>query len=145
MAEYNAPATLASGAYTFLFNRSSDVGFHDPDKCSGLDMAQVRATIEDKPRASGGIVYDALLGPRHIVLAGTIVTSTLATRNLFEKNLITILTYMLTNNGTYQWLSSDGITRTVTGRCEIGAEFPGKWLKSYVFGLVCADPTLVET
>lgn len=152
MAEYNAPATLASGAYTVTFNDGTgDTGIHDPTTCTGLDQAPVRPTVEDAPQTDGGIWQPFKKGPRRIVLAGNAVIRSagdeagyLAAIATWEAALIQLLENTYTDDSaSYTWTPSDGIERTIYIRCEVPAVFAGAaGLKRYSFGLVAIDPAI---
>lgn len=144
MAEYNAPATLTTPGGTIQFNTVAKPCYYmDASRCSGLDMAPVRVTVEDRPTADGGIVHRAWLGPRHITLGGQLVVDTLADRATLMANLETALLSILQADGTYSWSPVTGGTHTISGvRCEIPVAYDGYLQKGYLFGLVAADPTI---
>lgn len=155
MAEYNAPATLTTGGGTITFNDATgDTGIHDAGNCTGLDQAPIRATIEDKPQAAGGIWQPFLSGPRRVVLAGEIVIRSagdeagyLGAVADWENALVAALvsTYAQ-DNATYAWTASNGDTYTITVRCELPAVFTGDVPgKRYQFGLVAINPTITVT
>lgn len=141
MAEYNAPATLATPGGTILFNRAGDVGFHSPDMCDGLGQAPVSGVTDDKSRTHGGIVYPRLYRARPIVLGGWCRTTTLAGRTAFFDALEAALESIMGTPGTYSWDASTG-TRTVTVYQDDGGQLKslGRWIKRYQFGLVGGDP-----
>lgn len=149
MATYGSAATLTTPWGTITFNASSgDTYKNDPSSCSGLDMAPVRSSIDDKPQTSGGIVHPAFLGARHVTLGGQLIIRSSSTeagyltaRATLEQNLIAALTSILNTTGTYAW-NEGGTTRTITVTCNLEALFSGAWLKTYVFGLVAGDPTI---
>lgn len=145
--EYNAPATLTTPWGALSFNAATKPTYYaDASKCAGLDMAPVRATVEDKPTSDGGIVHNAYLGARHITLGGALVCDTLTDRQTLEDNLNAALTSILRADGSLVWHPADGSTRTITTvRCEIPASFDGYLQKNYLFGLVAADPTITIT
>lgn len=139
--EYNALATLTTPAVTLFFNSATKpTYFHDPAGCSGLDMAPVRATIQDAPTADGGIVHKAWLGPRHIALAGSFIFDTLDARKTLEDNLILALESIVRADGTYAYAIGTQ-TRTLTVRCDVPLATSGYLQKRYLFGLVAAIPT----
>lgn len=151
MAEYNAPATLSSAGGTVTFNDSTgDTGLHDADNCNGLDMPTIRATVDNKPQAPGGIWQPFLLGPRRVVLAGEIIIRSagdeagyLAAIAEWEEDLRAALEGTLDDDdATYSWTPRDGDPRTITVRCEVPLVVTGKIVKRYQFGLVAIDPTI---
>lgn len=149
MATYGSSATLTTPWGTITFNASSgDTYANDPQTCSGLDMAPVRSTVDDKPQTDGGIVHDAFLGARHVTLGGTLVVrssateaGTISARYTLEANLTAALKSILRANGTYAW-TDGGATRTITVRCDQAATYSGGFVKTYIFGLVAADPAI---
>jgi hypothetical protein len=149
MATYSSSATLTTGGGTITLNAGTgDTYWNDPTQCAGLDMAPIRSTVDDKPQTDGGIVHPMFFGARHITLGGDLVVRSsgteagyLAARAALEQNLIAALTSIMNADGTYSW-DDGGTTRTVTVRCDQQAVIAGTWLKSYVFGLVAANPTI---
>lgn len=138
MAEYSAIGTLSTPGGNITFNDpASSIGFHDPSVCDGLDpQAPGRATNDDKPRTSGGIVYPTLYGPRPIVLGGTVVTAVLSTRETFLAALATALDSIMDGGGTYSWTSVLG-TKTISNlTCDVPMKSTGAWIKRYQFGLI---------
>lgn len=141
--EWNAPATLTTPGGTITFNAATKPTYYnDASRCSGLDMAPVRATVEDKPTSDGGIVHNAYLGPRHITIGGQLVVDTLADRATLMDNLITALVSILRADGTYAWTPTTGGSRSISVRCEVPVTYDGFFQKGYLFGLVAADPTI---
>jgi hypothetical protein len=143
MAEYSATFTLTTPGPDITFNDGSgDDYFLDPQQCDGLDMAPVRSTVDDRPQTAGGIVHDAFLGARIVILAGVILntTGTAANRNTMEDNLRSALEAILTADGTLAWTPSGASARSLTVRCLIPLKTTGAWQKSFQFALVAADP-----
>lgn len=67
-----------------VFNEASDpnfVGTLDPENCSGLDRADVREDATDKTEDDGRIQGNNYYGGRPIVLGGTVIASTVISRN----------------------------------------------------------------
>ncbi len=143
MAEYSVAFTLTTPSSTVTFNAGSgDEYFLDPDQCAGLDMAPVRASVDDMPGASGGLVHTALKGARHVTFSGWLVnrTGTPAARNTMENTLRAALESIMAANGTLAWTPSGGSARSLTVRCDVGLTTQGTWLKVFLFGLVAANP-----
>lgn len=149
MATYGSAATLTTPAGAITFNAASgDTYQADPNSCAGLDMAPVRSSVDDKPQTTGGIVHPAFLGARPVTLGGSLIVRSASTeaayvtaRGVLEQALITALTSILTADGTYVW-DEGGTSRTITVRCDQAAVFTGAFVKSYVFGLIAANPTI---
>lgn len=144
---YSAPGTLVTPAHTIAFNADTgDAYMHDSDKCSGIAIPVARAAIDDRPQTHGAIVHPALLGGRRVTLGGDILPRAggFPSRNAMMVTLGEALVSILAADGTYSF-TLDGATYTFTVRCEITASFTGKAIKSYLFGLVAADPTVTVT
>lgn len=149
MATYQSTATLTTPAGTVSFNASSgDTPVNNPESCSGLDMAPIRSSVDDKSQTNGGIVHPMFYGARHVTLSGTLVIRSASTaagvvtaRGTLEQGLITKLASIMNADGTYAW-DEGGTTRTITVRCDQPILFSGGFQKTYVFGLVAASPTI---
>lgn len=143
MASYSSITTLVTPGGTITFNADTgDTYLIDPTLCSGLDMAPVRAVIDNAPRTKGGLVHDANQGPRMIVLAGMLLVRSASTeaaivsaREALENDLTAALESILAADGTLTATPGD-----LTVRCDIEATYPGAFQKNFNFGLVAADP-----
>ena len=136
---YSAPASLGS----ITFNAGSgDEYLLDPASCAGLDMAPIRAPVDDKPQADGGLLFPFLLGPRRVTLGGWLVnrTGTAASRQTMEDNLISALTAIIASDGTFTITPVGSGAKSLTVRCEIPVLFAGPFQKTFVFGLIAANP-----
>ena len=140
---YSAPATLGS----ITFNAASgDTYLLDPNSCAGLDQAPIRAPVDDKPQASGGLVFPFLHGPRRITLGGWVqnVTGTASNRQDMEEALITALDAIIAADGTFTITPAGDSAKSLTVRCEIPVIFtgvsPGGFVKTFLFGLIAANP-----
>ena len=143
MAEYSTTFTLTTPGGVVTFNAGSgDEYLLDPAQCQGLDGATLRTPIDDKPQTDGGIVFPFYKTARHIILAGTLVnrTGTIAARNTMENTINTALNSILAADGTLGWTPSGGAAKTLTVRHEIPFTTQGYWLKTFVLGLVSANP-----
>lgn len=147
--QYSAVLTLTTPARTITLNAASgDTYLVDPTQSSGLDMAPVRANVEDRPQTDGGLVHDAFLGAREITLSGVlyIVSATteagaVTARNTLADNLEAALFSILRADGTLQYTPTGGSSQTLTVRCDVACTFPGGFFKQFIFGLAAADPT----
>lgn len=145
MAEYNASdAQLVTPWGTIAFNGSGSPAYvHDASLCSGLDMAPIRATIDDKPVSDGGIWHRFFLAAREITLGGNLIFGAFTERNTLQDNLLAALESIRQDpavTGTYQWTPTGKTLHSVTVRCDIPVVYTG--LRGYQFGLVAADPTI---
>lgn len=136
----DATLTLTTASHTILFNQATgDTYLNDPTQCAGLDAAPIRSTVDQKPQTSGGIIHPSFYDARHITMAGTLFnrTGTVAARTTLESNLLVALDDCLNTDATLTWSG-----HSLTVRYEIAAVFSGSYLKTYVFGLVAANPTI---
>jgi hypothetical protein len=144
MAELSAVYTLTTPGPDITFNSGSDLYWLS--EITGLDMAPVRAPIDNSPQTDGGIVHDFFYGPRHVVFRGLLVpgTNTPTNRNTMENNLISALESILRADGTLSWTPTGGSARSLTVRCDVPAQFSGGLSLSpreFIFGMIAADPT----
>lgn len=142
--EYNAPCTLTvPGPVVITFNAATGDTYQlDPSKCSGLDQAPIRAPVDNKPGADGGIVFDFLKGPRRVTLGGEFLnrTGTASARNTLELALIAALDLILAADGTLAITQSGQSAKSLTVRCEVPHSGSGGFQKQFLFGLVAANP-----
>jgi hypothetical protein len=145
LAEYSLVYTLVTPGGTVLFNSGADQFYLS--NIEGLDGAPIRAPIDNRPQAHGGLVHRFLLGPRHITFDGVLhITSTgteagyLAARNTLVTNLQNALNSIYAADGTLSWTPSGGSQRNLRVRHDEALQIRGGWQKSFVFGLVAADP-----
>lgn len=145
MAQANATYTLTTPGGTITLNGTGDRYFID--SVEGLDGAPIRAPIDNRPLTDGGLVHDFFLGPRLITFEGTIIIDSqttesgyLSQRNTMEANLLTALNSILRANGTLAWTPQGQSARSLTVRNNVELRVAGKWLKTFIFGLVAADP-----
>lgn len=133
--------TLTTASHTITFNQATgDTYLNDPAQCAGLDGAPIRSTVDQKPQTSGGILHPSFYDARHITIAGTLLnrTGTVAARQTLEDNLIVALNDCLNADATLSWTGP----HSITVRYEIAVAYNGGFQKSYVFGLVAANPTI---
>ena len=143
MAEYSSPMTLTTPAGTITFTGAAgDRYYVDPEGCSGLDMAPVRIVIDEKPQTDGGIVHPSKKGARHVVIAGLLLSDTVAGRNALEAALTAALESLDDADGTLAWTPTGGTLHSLAVRCDVPASYPGPNQKRFIFGLVAAVPTI---
>ena len=140
--QYGVVHTLVTPAGTLTFNQTSG------DRLvlsgiSGADGAAIRPVVEPLAQRDGAIVGNAYLGALYPVLEGQIVSSSATGRNTLEDQLRGHLSSILRADGTWQWTPAGGSARQRTVRLfqppMLGNE-PGVTLRSFQFGLICADP-----
>ncbi len=125
------------------------------DGLVGLDGAPIRRQIDPAGQEDGGIVHDALQGPRVIVAKGLVDIQTVqkklnpayfAALDAFEIAVTAALVGLMNTPTALSWTSSSGASRSVTVQYGVpGGEiqFPGSVLtKGFQFSLVAEDPTI---
>jgi hypothetical protein len=148
MAQYNSVYTFTTPASTITLNAASgDTYLNDASQCSGLDGVELRTSVDPASQTDGAHVHPSFEDARHITLGGIIYITSSATdsgimtaRNSLEAGLIAACRSLKTANGTLAWTPTGGSARSITVRCDILPTFTGSWVKSYLFGLVAADP-----
>jgi hypothetical protein len=139
--------TVTTPSHTLLHNVPANGVqlLNDPTKCSGLDMAPIRFNSQSRSQSPGLILLPSFFDGRHPTISGSMYLDdgdfdTLKTE---EERWVAALSEILAGpgyaDGTLSWA---GGTRTLTVRCEIPIEFSGAYPKTYVYGLVAADPTI---
>ena len=73
LAEFSLPYVLSTPGGTITFNSGADTYYLQ--NVTGLDGAPIRAPIDNRPQAHGGLVHRALLGPRHITFDGMLLVT----------------------------------------------------------------------
>jgi|SRR5579862_466926 len=147
MAEYNAPASLITPGGTITFNGDTPPAYlHDQSVCAGLDGAPARTTVDPKSVTDGGIWHRSFKAAREVTIGGVFVIDAVTDAVTLEDNLLAACDSIFGDpgvTGTYQWMPSDGSTRSITVRCDILPTFSGPaYQKKYTFGLVAIDPTV---
>jgi hypothetical protein len=145
MAQHNAIYTLTTPAATITFNSGTDKYFiTDID---GLDGAPIRAPMDNRPLADGGLIHPFFLGPRQVTIRGVILIDSQTTesgyvtqRNTMEANLLTALNSILRADGTLGWTPTGLSARSLTVRNDEPCRFAGTWIKDFIFGLVAGNP-----
>lgn len=143
MADICAVYTVAG----LTFNATSGDTYITTD-IQGLDGAPIRAEIDDKPQADGGLVFPLLLGARHVTFEGFIGVRTenfgfdkagyIAVINAFEAALIAGLESIRLSPGTLAWDSN-----SLSVYYDSPVLFRGdQFAKRFIFGLVAPDPTI---
>lgn len=158
MPDLASPYTLVTPAGTVLFNNEGIDLFNlvgGPDEfyisdIQGLDGAPIRAPVDNRPQTDGGLVHPFFEGPRRVTIEGSImirstrVQNTMRLiRNDMEKELRTALRSIKAADGTLSWtvpLTTGTDSFSLIVRNEIPVEFRGIELKTFVFGLIAADP-----
>lgn len=150
MAEWTCAHSLVTPAGTITFNAASgDAYQHDPLQCSGLDGAPLRVEQDPASLTDGGLLHTTLKGARHITLGGMLVIRSVSAeaamataRTTLEDSLSAALDSIANANGVYSWTPTGKAARSLTVRYEGALMITGSWLKSYLFGLVAANPTI---
>lgn len=158
MADISVPYDLVTPVGTINFNDSGIDQFNlvgGPDEyyiteSTGLDGAPLRTPVDNRPQTHGGLVHPFFKGPRVITIEGAmfirstrIQNSVRIIRNDMEKALKDAVDSIIDADGTLSWtpeLTSGPDPRTLTVRCNVPVEFRGIELKTFVFGLIAAEP-----
>jgi hypothetical protein len=153
MTDVSVPYVLTTPAGTITFNDDSADQFYLTN-IEGLDGAPIRAPIDDAPQTDGGIVHDFYLGPRHIIMEGTLLilstrvqNSILTIRNQMEADLIEAHESLRSQDGDLQWtpLGQSARQLTVRGDVPVQTRHEDNYLTvAFAFGLVAADPAMME-
>lgn len=149
--EYNCGLLLSTPGGDITFDViTGDAYSLDPTQCAGLDMVPLRTTIDDAPVTDGGIVHPFYQSPRHITLTGSLIVRSasddagfVTARNALEDALNAALLSIQSADGTLTWTRTGDVERGLAAvRCDITATYAGGMQKTYIFGLVAADPTI---
>jgi hypothetical protein len=148
MAEISIVYTLTTPGGTVQFNTGTNR--YRLSKVQGLDGAPIRSTIDNVPQGHGGLLHTFFLGPREITMEGMLILDTVygsealhvEARNDMEDALLTALYSIQSADGTLTWTRTGGSGKTAIVRNDVPCEFDGGWIKSFVFGLVAANPVI---
>jgi hypothetical protein len=113
----------------------------------GIAQAPIRAPVDDAPQTDGGIVHQFFYGPRHLTVEGFVLpfaydSSHAATLWAAMDTLEQALGQILRADGTFSWTPPGQTAHSLTVRCDVPVSFQGTFQKTYIFGLVAADPTV---
>jgi hypothetical protein len=113
----------------------------------GIGQAPIRAPIDDAPQADGGLVHQFFYGPRHLTVEGFVLpvsydTSHAATIWSTMDTLQAALGAILRADGEFSWTPPGQTAHSLTVRCDVPVSFSGSFQKTFIFGLVAADPTV---
>lgn len=156
MADVAVPFTLTTPGGTVLFNNTGTDDFNVPGpnefyitEIDGLDGPAIRAPIDARPQADGAILHNFWKGGRNITITGALIirstrvmNSVVIARNTMEASLLAALESILQADGTLAWTPQGQGARSLTVRHH-GApplEFSGIEVKTFIFGLVAANP-----
>lgn len=146
MAEFGIVYTLTTPAGAVLFNSGTDQ--NRLSNVLGLDGAPIRAPMENRPQAHGGLVHRFLLGARHLTFEGVFHVTSASTevayvtaRNTLITNLQNALNSIYAANGTLTWTPTGaGSPLNLYVKHDQPLVTTGGFLKSFTFGLVAGDP-----
>ncbi|SRR5581483_9294347 len=145
---YSEIDTIVTPAGTISLNDDTgDTLFVDPKRSTGLGTSKVRAPIDHKPQTDGYLLHDFFEEGQHLVLAGDVVIRSavtdpgmVAARDALLTDTRLKLKSILRADGTLTFRGGG----TLTVRCDLLPEPTssdrGPAQKSFVFGLVSADP-----
>ena len=121
----------------------------------GLDEAPIRAEVDDKPQADGGLIFPMFNGPRHITFEGFIgirsatfdgdKAAYIAAMDDLEEALIDELESMVPKTwplpaATPLWWAGKVINVYHDSACVFRGD---QFAKRFVFGLVAPDPVIL--
>jgi hypothetical protein len=115
----------------------------------GIWMAPIRAPVDDRSLADGGVVHTFYYGARHLTLEGFILPQALSdgdwnTISGLRDTLMGCLDDIVKQDGSYVWTPPGSSAHTLTVRCDVPATFATNGLLStFIFGLVAANPHIV--
>jgi hypothetical protein len=156
MADIAVAFVLTTPGGTVNFNNTGSDDFDVPGsnefyitEIEGLDGPSIRAPIDPAPQADGAILHNFWKSERNITITGALIIrstrvmdSVVVARNTMEASLLTALESILQADGTLAWTPQGQAARSLTVRHQ-GApplDFSGIELKTFVFGLVAANP-----
>jgi hypothetical protein len=113
----------------------------------GIGQAPIRAPIDDAPQADGGLVHQFFYGPRHLTVEGLVLpfaydASHAATLWSTMDALQAALGAILRADGEFSWTPPGQTAHSLTVRCDVPVSFSGSFQKTFIFGLVAANPTV---
>jgi hypothetical protein len=149
MADVSAAYTLTTPGGIIAFNDGSTDEFFITT-ISGLEAAQIRAPVDNRPQTDGGIVHDFFFGPQQITVDGifrirsSYVQNTILTvRNEMTEDLRTALNSILRADGTLAWTPLGQSAESLTVRYHVALQpsHVDNYLNlAFSFGLIAAVP-----
>jgi hypothetical protein len=149
MADVAVQYTLSTGGGTVNFNDGSADQFYITE-IQGLGTPQIRTPIDNAPQAHGGLVHNFWKGPRHIIVEGIFLITSVPLgrvcqeiRNDMEEDLRAALDSIYQTDGTFTWTPVGHAQRSLSVRHDVPLECPHQdnyLLRAFTFGLVAADP-----
>jgi len=151
MADYSCVYELECPGGTIMFN-DGEFSFGSLDDLywiatiNGLDGPTLRVPQDDVPFGDGGIVHRSWMGPRHLILEGSLVVQSVGQAgcqerfNELEEDLRVALDSILAPNfGSLIWTPTGGTESSLTVYYEISLDIQpteNYHLRSFNFGLV---------
>jgi hypothetical protein len=130
------------------------VAFNDPDdrdyvgmltEVTGLDAPEIRESADDLVQMDGGIHGDFYYGRRPITLSGLLLNPvSIDDRNRRMTKMMRACR-ALRADAEITWTLSGGQTQFVRVRLQNGPRFEGAWQKTFMVGMVAADPRIYST
>lgn len=149
MADVAVQYTLSTSGGNITFNDGTDDQFYITE-IQGLGTPSIRTPIDNAPQAHGGLVHNFWKGPRHIIVEGIFLITSVpqgtqcqAIRNDMEEELRAALDSIYQADGTLTWTPVGQAARSLSVRHEIPLECPhieNYLLRAFNFGLVAANP-----
>lgn len=112
---------------------------------TGLDAPDIRESADDLVQMDGGIHGNFYYGRRPITLSGMLLNPVSIDDRNRRMTKIMRAARGLRADATLQWTLSGGQEQFVKVRLQQGPRFEGAWQKTFLVGLVAADPRIYST
>lgn len=149
MADVGVTFTLTTPGPTLTFNDGSLDQFYITE-LRGLGGPPIRAPIDNVPLGDGGLVHTFYKGPRHIIVEGIFLITSVRVmndiveqRNSMESDLMDALEAIIAADGTFAWTPQGEAARSLTVRHDVMLDFShadNYTNLTWNFGLVAANP-----
>lgn len=112
---------------------------------SGFDAPDIRESAEDLVQLDGGIHGDFFYGRRPVTLSGLILNPASVDDRNRKMTKMMRACRALRQDAQISWTLSGGQTQFIRARLQNGPRFEGAWQKSFMVGMVAADPRIYST
>lgn len=123
----------------------------DPDfvgylrEISGLESADTRTSVEDRPGEDGSNFGDFLHGPRIVTFDGFIQTGLTAEERNVKISKLTRATRAMRSDGTLRWTESGRDETMISFRRQQRPVISNRLPKNFLVALIAKDPRIVGT
>lgn len=149
MTDIAAAYTMTTPGGTVLFNDGSVDEFFI-QSIRGLESAEIRAPVDNRPQTDGAIIHDFFFGKQSVTIDGfyfirstRVQNEILALRNSMQAALRTALNSILRVDGTLAWTPYGQSAESLTVRYEVPLQpdHVDNYLnRTFSFGLVAGVP-----